>query len=186
MSLALPVLLGVALGLALGGRLDRLASLHLRAPWLFFAAIGLQLIAFPLALFPWRTDEAVASALWLVSYGLLVVAATLNLRIPGVPIVATGMALNLVAIVANGGTMPVRPSAMQEAGRVAVTQANSTALEYPRLPWLIDRWAAPDWIPFANVFSVGDIVIALGVVVIVFAASGARIAPPVARRAATP
>ena len=178
MSLALPVFVGVALGLALGGRLERLATLELRAPWLFFAAIGLQLIAFPLALFPWRTEETLASALWVVSYGLLVVAAALNLRITGVPIVAAGMALNLIAIVANGGTMPVRPSAMHDAGRVAVTQANSTALESPRFPWLIDRWAAPDWIPLANVFSVGDVVIAAGAVVIVLAAMGVRVMRP--------
>ena len=175
MALALPVLVGLALGLALGGRLERMASLELRAPWLFFAAIALQLIAFPLALFPWRTDETVASVLWVASYGLLVAAAALNLRITGVPIVATGMALNLIAILANGGTMPVRLSAMHEAGRVAVTQANSPALESPRLPWLIDRWAAPDWIPLANVFSVGDVVIAIGAVTIVVAAMGVRV-----------
>ena len=174
MALALPVLVGIALGLALGGRLGHIASLELRAPWLFFAAIVLQLIAFPLALFPWRTDETLASVLWVVSYALLVVAAALNLRITGVPIVAAGMALNLTAILANGGTMPVRLSAMHDAGRVAVTQANSTALESPHLPWLIDRWAAPDWIPLANVFSIGDVVIAIGAVVIVVAAMGVR------------
>jgi hypothetical protein len=184
-ALILPVLVGVAVGLALGGRLERLASLELRARWLFFGAIGLQLIAFPLAVFPWRTDRALASALWVASYGLLVAAAALNRRITGVPLVATGMALNLAAIVANGGTMPVRPSAMHEAGRVAVTQASSTALESPRLSWLSDRWAAPDWIPFANVFSVGDVVIAVGSVVMVVAAMGVRLprAPGVQRPA---
>ena len=45
----------------------------------------------------------------------------------------------------------------------------------PTLPWLVDRWAAPDWIPLANVFSVGDVVIALGAVVIVLAGMGVRI-----------
>ena len=46
-------------------------------------------------------------SLWVVSYGLLVVAAVLNRRITGVPVVALGMGLNLVAILANRGTMPV-------------------------------------------------------------------------------
>jgi hypothetical protein len=72
--------------------------------------------------------------------------------------------------------MPVRLEAMQDAGRVDVVRANSTALTDPSLPWLVDRWAAPDWIPLANVFSVGDVVIAVGAFVLVLAAMGVR--PP--------
>ena len=113
--------------------------------------------------------------LWVISYGLLVVAAVLNRRIIGVPIVATGMALNLAAVLANRGTMPVRLSAMHDARRIGAVQANSTAMSDPNLPWLVDRWAAPDWIPLANVFSVGDVVIAVGTVVIVLAGMGVRI-----------
>ena len=63
---------------------------------------------------------------------------------------------------------------MHDAGRVAVTQANSTALADPALPWLVDRWAAPSWIPLANGFSVGDVLIAVGAVVIVLAGMGVR------------
>ena len=88
------------------------------------------------------------------------------------PVVAFGMLLNLAASLANRGTMPVSYQAMRDAGRTAVTQANSTALPDPNLPWLIDRWAAPDWIPLANVFSVGDAVIAVGAVAIVLAGMG--------------
>jgi hypothetical protein len=171
-ALALPVLVAVVVGLALGGSLANLTRLELRAPWLFLAAVGLQLVAFPLTLFPWETDETVASALWVASYGLLIVAATLNVRITGVPIVAAGMLLNLAAIVVNRGTMPVRLEAMQDAGRVDVVRANSTAMPDPSLPWLVDRWAAPDWVPLANVFSVGDVVIALGTFWLVLAATG--------------
>jgi hypothetical protein len=174
MSLAFPVLVAVGLGLVLGGSLTRLADLPLRAPWLFLSAVALQVVAFPVGFLPWRTHEAAASVLWVASYGLLLAAAILNRRLTGVPIVALGMLLNLAAILANRGTMPVRIEAMHDAGRVAVTQANSTALADPALPWLVDRWAAPDWIPLANVFSVGDVVIAVGAVVIVLAGMGAQ------------
>jgi uncharacterized protein DUF5317 len=173
--LALPVVIAVALGLAVGGSLGQLAEIRLRAPWLFLAAIALQLIAFPVSGIPWRTHETVASVLWVASYGLLVVAALLNRRIAGVPVVATGMCLNLAAILANGGTMPVGYEAMQAAGRVSETHANSTAMSEPNLPWLVDRWAAPDWLPLANVFSVGDVVIAFGAIVIVLAGMGVRV-----------
>jgi Family of unknown function (DUF5317) len=181
MSLAFPVLAAVGLGLLVGGRLGSLADLRLRAPWLFLCAIALQIVAFPVALLPWTTHETLASALWVLSYGLLVVGAVLNRRVTGVPIVAFGMWLNLAAILANRGTMPVTHEAMRDSGRTALTQANSTASTSPRLPWLIDRWAAPDWIPFANVFSVGDVVIAAGAVVIVLAAMDVRrVAGPLA------
>jgi len=181
MALALPVLAALGVGLALGGRLGNLARLEFRMPWLFFAAIGLQLVAFPFPLFPWETGATTASALWVASYGLLIGAAALNLRITGVPIVTLGMLLNVVAILANRGTMPVSPSAMRDAGESYARNANSTAMERPRLSWLIDRWAAPDWIPLANVFSIGDIVIAIGAVVIVLAAMDVRVPRILAR-----
>jgi len=184
MSLALPVVAALALGLALGGRLGNLAQLRLRAVWLFFAAFALQVVAFPFTFLPWRTDETVASALWLVSYALLVAAAGLNLRIPGVAIVTLGMGSNVAAIVANGGTMPVLPEAMYEAGRQEATLNNSTAAADPHLAWLVDRWAAPDWVPLANVFSVGDVVIAAGAVVIVLAGMHVRVPRPLRSRQA--
>jgi hypothetical protein len=175
MALALPVGMAVTLGLLLGGTLRNLAEIRLRAHWLFYAAIALQLVAFPLAAFPWQTDQGAATALWLCSYALLCAGAFVNRRVAGVPLVGAGMAANVAAILANGGTMPVLPSAMLDAGRVEHTQANSTAVSEPHVSWLVDRWAAPDWIPFANVFSVGDILIAVGAVVIVVAAMGPRL-----------
>jgi hypothetical protein len=171
-ALALPIALGFGLALLLGGRPSRLADLPLRAPWLFLAALALQVVAFPFDVLPWKTGQGAATGLWLASYGLLVVAAALNLRVTGVPIVAAGMTANLAAITANGGTMPVLPEAMRAAGRTVVHKANSTGVAEPRLVWLVDRWAAPDWVPFANVYSVGDVLIALGAIVVVLAAMG--------------
>lgn len=175
MALALPVLAALVVGVALGGRLGNLAHLHLRASWLFFAAIALQVIAFPFAFLPWRTGETASTTLWLASYALLIGAAVLNRRITGVPLVALGMGMNVAAIAANGGMMPVLPEAMHAAGGSHTTLNNSTAAPDPHISWLVDRWAAPDWIPLANVFSVGDVLIAAGAAVIVLAALGVRL-----------
>ena len=172
MALALPVVLALVLGTVAGGRASRLAELHLRAWWLLLAALGVQLVAFPVGVLPWTTAPRVASALWIASYALLIVVAVLNVRVPGVAVVAVGMALNIVAVLANGGTMPVLPRAMLAAGDHYATFANSTATADPHLPWLVDRWAAPGWIPLANVFSVGDLVIAVGAMILVLAAMG--------------
>jgi hypothetical protein len=82
------------------------------------------------------------------------------------------MASNLAAIVTNGGHMPALPSALRAAGHVFTQNRNSAVLSHPQLSWLIDRWAAPQWIPQANVFSVGDVAIATGGLVFALAATG--------------
>ena len=175
MALALPVLAALAVSLALGGSLRRLAALPLRAPWLFFLAFALQVVAFPFAFLPWSTGGTAGTALWLASYAVLVAAAAANLRLTGVPVVAAGMLANLAAIVANGGRMPVAPEAMRAAGESYLVRHNSIQSPDPSLSLLVDRWAAPDWVPFANVFSVGDLVIAVGAFVVVLAATRPRV-----------
>jgi hypothetical protein len=52
-------------------------------------------------------------------------------------------------------------------GRTAPTiYSNSAVVASPNLPWLIDRFALPRWLPFSNVISVGDVLLAVGVFVL--------------------
>jgi hypothetical protein len=146
-ALALPLVLGLAASLLIGGSLRALAELRLRGVGLFYGALMLQVVAFPFGPLPWHTPDSVATFLWIASYGLVLVAAVLNRRVAGVQIVLVGMACNLLAVLANGGHMPVRPGAMRGAGYDYVVHNNSALLSHPRLPFLIDRWAAPSWIP---------------------------------------
>jgi hypothetical protein len=161
-ALVFPFLLGLAVSVVLGGDLRRLADLRLRGIRLFYGAVALQLAAFPFGPLPWHVPDRAGSALWLASYALLLAAAAANVRVPGVGLVAAGMLANVVAVVANGGHMPVRRAAMRAAGLDYTVHNNSAALAHPRLEWLVDRWAAPHWVPLANVYSVGDALIALG------------------------
>lgn len=186
MAQLLPVAFALPFALAFGGRLSRLGQLELRSLWLFFLAFGIQIVAFPFAFLPWTTGEGTAKALWLVSYGCLIVAAVLNRRILGAQVVALGMALNLAAILSNGGRMPATPEAMEAAGLDFAVKHNSVAAADPNLPWLVDRFAAPDWVPLTNVYSVGDVIIALGAMVLVFSATGARLPRLPRRRAEQP
>ena len=186
MAQLLPIALAVPLALLCGGRPSRIASLRLRGLWLFFLAFGIQVVAFPFAFLPWTTGEDAAKVLWLVSYCCLLAAAVLNRRIVGAQVVALGMGLNLVAILANGGRMPATPGAMEAAGLDFAVKHNSVAAAEPDLPWLVDRFAAPEWVPLTNVFSVGDVVIALGALALVFAATGARVPGLPVRRSEQP
>lgn len=172
MVLALPLLLGLLVSLALGGSLRAVASVRLRGVWLFYLAIGAQVVAFPFAFLPWSTPDSLQRILWLCSYGLLALGAAWNLHVRGMRLIVAGMTLNLAAILANGGRMPVLPDAMRAAGHEYGVQMNSIAAADPRLDWLVDRWAAPEWVPLANVFSVGDVVIALGALAVGLTVTG--------------
>ncbi len=69
--------------------------------------------------------------------------------------------------------MPALPAPLHAAGLHFEQSRNSAALLTPHLPWLVDRWAAPGWVPLANVYSVGDVLIALGGFLFALAATGA-------------
>jgi hypothetical protein len=163
-------LLALVLGKLAGGRLSALSETPIRGKGLAFSAIGLQLVAFPSELLPWSTPTAVASGIWLASYVLLVWMLLLNVRLVGTPLIAAGLLCNVAAILANGGLMPVRGAALEAAGTDYEVHNNSIKLAEPHLAPLVDRWAAPEWLPLANVYSVGDVLIGLGVIVVIVAA----------------
>lgn len=172
MALALPLLAGLVVSPLLGGRWSRLAQLHLRLLPAFYVGIALQIAAFPVSALPWRTPDRVAVALWLASYGVFAIGAAANVRLPGVLLVVAGMLANVAAVAANGGHMPALPAALRAAGLHFTQSRNSALVDHPHLAWLVDRWAAPHWVPWGNVFSAGDVLIAAGGVIVVLAATG--------------
>jgi hypothetical protein len=54
---------------------------------------------------------------------------------------------------------------------------NSGGMADPNLLFLGDIFATPDWFPLYNVYSVGDAVIVLGVLVLLHGVSGSRLVP---------
>jgi hypothetical protein len=175
MALALPFILGVVVALPFGGRLRTLATIRLRWLGLAYVALAFQIAAFPGSSLPWHTPDGAAVALWIASDLLLVAVVVRNVRLPGVALVAAGLGSNLLAVVVNGGHMPALPRALAAAGLHYTRSMNSEATAHPALPWLVDRWAAPHWIPLANIFSVGDVAIAVGGLVLALAVTGARV-----------
>lgn len=116
---------------------------------------------------------------YVASYPMALTFVLANRRIPGVWLVGLGAALNFLVISTNGGTMPAAPHALAAAGLPLDPGqfTNSLALASPRLLFLGDVFAVPKGIPFANVFSVGDIAIALGGALVVHRVCGSRLVP---------
>ena len=107
---------------------------------------------------------ALGPSIYVASTVLVLAAVVANRSIPGMAIVALGAVSNLAAIVANGGYMPAARSALDALGKSdPTTYSNSSSVE-TRLGPLTDVFAMPPWLPFANVFSVGDVLIVVGVV----------------------
>jgi hypothetical protein len=153
--------LGVIAGLAIGGRLGSLAELRLHWAWLAVAGLVLQVALFSEPLGSLVGDAG--PALYVVS-NLAVLAAVLrNLAVPVMPLIAAGAVCNLVAILANGGAMPADPAALLAAGIDTAGQTNSVVTTEPALRLLTDIFAMPAWLPFANVFSIGDLFIGVAV-----------------------
>ncbi len=158
--------LGLLAGRLLGGRLAGLAMMRFRWAWLAIGGLATQVILFGGAVD--RLIGAAGPALYVASTVVVLIAVLANLRLPGLPLVALGAASNLAAILANGGSMPADPGAYALAGlERGGGFSNSVVTETPALPPLTDIYALPDAFPFANVFSIGDVLIGLGVVVVI-------------------
>lgn len=169
MLMLFTVALVVVVALLRGGSLNNFSGLQLRWMPLVAAGLALQLLIFT----PFREEAIISVAtpqLYLLS--MLIVAAWvgLNWRIPGMAIMAAGLLFNTLAIAANGGYMPVAPESARFAGRIEnyATEGqpisnNSIATdEQVRLWILTDILALPKEVPFANVFSLGDVLLTVG------------------------
>jgi hypothetical protein len=127
-----------------------------------------------------------APAAYIASNIVVLVAVWRNLDIPGLALVLVGGAANLVAIVVNGGYMPVSPDAVAAMGRLPKEgYSNSRLVDGVVLGPLTDIFAMPTWIPLANVFSIGDALIGMGAAIAGVAAMHGR-GPLVTRARSVP
>ena len=169
MFLLYAVAIGLVAGLLLGGRLAGLGTLQLRWSALALAGLLFQVVLFTDAVAARVGD--LGPALYVGSTVAVLAAILRNVRIPGMVLVAAGALCNLAAILANGGYMPAGASALAALGKAEPTlYSNSSVVPDPALWFLTDIFALPRGLPGANVFSVGDVLIGLGIVVVMVVA----------------
>ncbi len=155
---------------------SQIASISLRSPWLVLLALALQV---PLVRAPFGPTQEVTGAqiAFLVSHLLLLTFVLLNRRILGIQIVGIGVLSNLLAILSNGGFMPIAPqtlvrinpgSALDQwtlgfhygSSKDIILLAHDTAL------WVLsDILVLPPPFPWPTAFSLGDLLIAAGIIV---------------------
>jgi uncharacterized protein DUF5317/MFS transporter/transketolase-like protein len=158
------LLLGVVFAVLLGGRPSRLVDVSFRLAWTVPVALAIQIVIFSRlgnGLEP-RTIEQ----LHVASYVILLGFALANLRVRALVPVLLGLATNATAILANNGLMPVSRGAARTVGIPPGVHDNIFVGD-GRLGFLGDVFALPSEFPLANVFSVGDILIGIGMMLFV-------------------
>lgn len=153
------------------GSYRRLGRIHFRAMPLLFVALAIQ-VALEFVDFPKDRIEDLGFAILLLSYVLIFAFCYLNRSMQGMWIMVIGIALNVLVISLNQG-MPASDEVVQRGGREVHVPIERTVKHKPEssndlLPFLGDVFSLPG---DNVVFSVGDVVIGLGIIDICFEAS---------------
>ncbi|MBI2781923.1 MAG: MFS transporter [Chloroflexi bacterium] len=179
--LILSLVAGLVLGMVAGGRIENLAGVRLRLIQLLFLGLVLRYAT----QFAIENGNDIADALRLPLFAggfvLLLIGLWVNREQPGLPLAFVGILLNAVAIVTNGGFMPVWEPSVLAAGLPA-TEIGSA---FHRIVGTVTSGGiSPDFlaqagplgdiipipIPFIrNVASIGDVFLAAGLAFFLFA-----------------
>lgn len=179
MILSVAVILGLIASVVRHRReaASEIASLPLRLSWLALVALALQL---PLLRAPLAPAQQVVAArnLYLLSHLPLLIFVWLNRRLVGIQIVGIGVLCNLLVILSNGGFMPITPETLVRinpgstlgqwplgfhygGSKDAILLQQSTTL------WVLsDTLILPPPFPWPTAFSFGDLMIAVGIIVL--------------------
>ena len=147
----------------------------LRASWLVVLAFAPQWVAFYLPVFRRAISDPTAAVALVTSQLLLLVFGWHNRRHQAFWLLNLGLLCNLLVIVSNGGLMPISPETVQRlrpdraittwqvGERLGATKDRLLPVAETRFSLLADRFTLPTWIPYRVAFSLGDLLIAGGV-----------------------
>ena len=141
----------------------RLAHLPLGGSWLAAFGCAAQLLGFSVPTY--RFVMLVCSTILLLAF------CWINRRYAGMWLVLIGIGLNMAVMLANGATMPINPAALREMTDIdlpaysLIEGSKDQVLpdELATLSWLGDRLLLPGPLASLAVWSLGDVVLIVGV-----------------------
>jgi amino acid transporter len=185
--LLLAVIAGILAGIARAGiKKRKYQPIRLRHTWLVVVAFLPQYLAFFLPATRTLVPTWLATLFLILSLSLMLVFILLNLSTNrlGFLTLGLGLVLNLLVIMTNGGLMPISPEnavrlapqipaeTWQSGNRFGKTKDVILRTEETRFSFLSDRFISPDWLHYRFVFSLGDILIAIGIFWVLFEPEG--------------
>lgn len=165
------IVLALVVGALAGGGLPRLADMRLRWIWVLGLALAVRFAAGLLRQGDIGLGLPVGAA-YVAAYGLIFVWLWGNWRVPGLQIAAVGIVLNTLAVVLNGGQMPIWAAAFNAAGFTPEALANdpfhfllttNSVADFVRQGGIFGD-VLPIPIPvIRDVVSIGDTLLAVGI-----------------------
>lgn len=176
MILIIAILAGLAVGVLLARLQKRTWTVpNLRVIWLVILGFLPQFLLFYLPATRMRTPDSWVAAGLVGSQIVLLVFCWFNRHIPGIGLLAIGLLLNFLVITANGGFMPISPQTASHLIPATLVQTLKIGERFgygkdilllpenTRLVWFSDRFVMPAWLIQPVAFSLGDILVSLGV-----------------------
>ena len=171
-------ILGMVVGLLAGGRLSNLLSVKLRYGALILLALVLRFGTQSLIEQGVDIVDQLRVPLFAAAFGMLVGALWLNRSQSGLLLAMVGVAANGLAILLNGGYMPVFIPAVEVAGLTAADLSPTFHVALPGelgVEFLLAGGPLGDILPIvllslSNVISLGDVLLAAGVAWFLFSA----------------
>ena len=154
----------------------RLKSIKLKYIWLVFVSVIPQVIIFQVPSLGQVIPDGLVPVILVLSQGLLLVFAAVNITQPGVWLLGLGLLANFVAIISNRGWMPISPETVH---RILPALPYDVPMVNMRLGlskdwicyagdinflWLSDRFTLPRWSTYQVAYSIGDIIMAIGTI----------------------
>lgn len=170
------IVLGLLLGLAAGGTIWNLAAIRLRRVALLLAALAVRVLTEAAIANHVAVAETYRLPLYGAAYALLLAGLWSNRTHPGMSLAFVGILGNAIAIVANGGHMPIWGPSLEAAGLTVADVTSFHVILPPALnaDFLLHAGPLADLIPIPfpfvrNVASGGDLFLAFGLAFFLFA-----------------
>lgn len=165
------ILLSVIIGLIRGGKLSRFKDINFKKMWLFILALVIQYFLVSINLieeFHYFDKIAVyIKQCIIISYVLLFIGIIVNLRYKSLWPVLAGSVLNFIVLAANSWKLPIIEEGLELIGLDTLLPLYTPIVEGTKLPILGDIIIVSKPYPFPRIFSIGDIIICIGLVILI-------------------
>lgn len=165
------ILLSVIIGLIRGGKLSRFKDINFKKMWLFILALVIQYFLVSKNLIEefhyFDKIDIYIKQLIIISYVLLFIGIIVNLRYKSLWSVLTGSVLNFIVLVANNWKLPILEEGLELVGLDTLLPLYTQIVEGTKFPILGGIIIVSKPYPFPRIFSIGDLIISLGLFILI-------------------